>query len=86
MRHLPLIVGIDPIALGYAALYLASDESNYVTGITLPVDAGTNIMHYGVFKGIPPYDTPERKNERQKELYDSFKAWLNEKKQERSTK
>ena len=26
--------------IGYAALYLASDEARFVTGITLPVDGG----------------------------------------------
>ncbi|MEK7397839.1 MAG: SDR family oxidoreductase [Candidatus Poribacteria bacterium] len=83
MRHLPLIVAIDPMALGYSALFLASDESNYITGVTLPVDAGASIIHYGVFRGIPPYDTPERKNERQRELHNQFKTWLEEKKAEK---
>jgi len=79
MRHVPIIVGIDPIALGYAALFLASDESTYITGITLPVDAGTSIIHSGVYKGAPPCETPERKNEYQRELYEKFRAWLDEK-------
>jgi NAD(P)-dependent dehydrogenase (short-subunit alcohol dehydrogenase family) len=82
MRHLPLIVGIDPIALGYAALFLASEESNYITGVTLPVDAGTSIMHCDVYKGFPPCETPERKNEYQRELYKKYKEWIEEKKSE----
>jgi SDR family mycofactocin-dependent oxidoreductase len=31
---------VDPIDVSNAVLYLASDESRYVTGIALPVDAG----------------------------------------------
>lgn len=35
---------VDPVDISNAVLYLASDESRYVTGITLPVDAGvTNL-------------------------------------------
>ena len=30
----------DPIEVAYTCLYLASDESSYVTGIALPVDGG----------------------------------------------
>jgi NAD(P)-dependent dehydrogenase (short-subunit alcohol dehydrogenase family) len=30
----------EPRDIGYAALYLASDEANYVTGAVLPVDGG----------------------------------------------
>ena len=83
MRHLPIIIGIDPIALGYAALFLASDESNYITGVTLPVDAGTSIIHSGVYRGQPPCETPERKDEYQRELSEKFNAWLASKKAER---
>lgn len=32
---------VDPVDISNAILYLASDEGRYVTGITLPVDAGT---------------------------------------------
>lgn len=80
MRHLPLIVGIDPIALGYAALFLASGEASYITGVTLPVDGGTSIIHSGVYKGVPPCETPERKREYQQELYEKYKTWFDEKK------
>ncbi len=83
MRHIPLIVGIDPIALAYAALFLASDESSYITGVTLPVDAGTSIIHPGVYKGEPPCETPERKGEYQQALHEKFKTWLAEKKAEK---
>src|SRR5262249_34680031 len=31
---------VEPEDVSYAVVYLASDESRYVTGITLPVDAG----------------------------------------------
>jgi len=83
MRHLPLIVGVDPIALGYSALFLASDESSYITGVTLPVDAGTSIMHYDVYKGFPPCETPEQKREYQRELHKKYEEWIEEKKQRR---
>ena len=36
----PLRTEGDSWDVGYAALYLASDESRWVNGITLPVDAG----------------------------------------------
>jgi len=31
---------VEPTDISNAVLWLASDESRYVTGITLPVDAG----------------------------------------------
>jgi NAD(P)-dependent dehydrogenase (short-subunit alcohol dehydrogenase family) len=31
---------IDPVDISNAMVYLASDEARYVTGVTLPVDAG----------------------------------------------
>jgi len=77
------IAEIDPIALGHAALFLASDESSYITGVTLPVDAGTSIMHYGVYKGFPPCETPEAKREYQKELHRKYREWIEEKKHDR---
>jgi (+)-trans-carveol dehydrogenase len=39
MHEIP-IGWIEPEDVSYAVLYLASDESRYVTGIALPVDAG----------------------------------------------
>ena len=36
--------------IAYAALFLASDEAKYVTGIALPVDAGMSIQP----PGVPP--------------------------------
>jgi SDR family mycofactocin-dependent oxidoreductase len=34
---------IDPIDISHAVLFLASDESRYITGIQLPVDAGNTL-------------------------------------------
>jgi (+)-trans-carveol dehydrogenase/(-)-trans-carveol dehydrogenase len=31
---------VDPVDISNAVLFLASDEARYVTGVTLPVDAG----------------------------------------------
>jgi SDR family mycofactocin-dependent oxidoreductase len=42
MNALP-IPWVDPVDISNAVLFLASDESRYVTGITLPVDAGAVI-------------------------------------------
>lgn len=36
-----------PDDIGYAALYLASDEPAFVTGIDLPVDGGSSITRSG---------------------------------------
>jgi NAD(P)-dependent dehydrogenase (short-subunit alcohol dehydrogenase family) len=32
-----------PEDIGWAAVYLASDASNYVTGVSIPVDGGNSI-------------------------------------------
>jgi SDR family mycofactocin-dependent oxidoreductase len=34
---------VDPVDISNAVLFLASDESRYITGVTLPVDAGANV-------------------------------------------
>jgi NAD(P)-dependent dehydrogenase (short-subunit alcohol dehydrogenase family) len=39
MNALP-IPWVEPVDISNAVLWLASDESRYVTGVTLPVDAG----------------------------------------------
>jgi NAD(P)-dependent dehydrogenase (short-subunit alcohol dehydrogenase family) len=31
---------VEPVDISNAILFLASDEARYVTGVTLPVDAG----------------------------------------------
>jgi (+)-trans-carveol dehydrogenase len=41
---------VDSDDIAHAAVYLASDEARYVTGITLPVDAGMTIQP----PGVPP--------------------------------
>ncbi|HEX3515530.1 MAG TPA: mycofactocin-coupled SDR family oxidoreductase [Trebonia sp.] len=42
MNALP-IPWVEPVDISNAVLFLASDEGRYVTGVTLPVDAGTVI-------------------------------------------
>jgi NAD(P)-dependent dehydrogenase (short-subunit alcohol dehydrogenase family) len=34
---------VDPVDISNALLFLVSDEGRYITGATLPVDAGTVI-------------------------------------------
>jgi SDR family mycofactocin-dependent oxidoreductase len=45
---------VEPIDISNAVLWLASDESRYVTGVTLPVDAG-----FSVKVGATPAVLPE---------------------------
>lgn len=40
MNALP-IKWVEPVDISNAVLFLASDEARYITGVTLPVDAGT---------------------------------------------
>lgn len=42
MNALP-IRWVEPVDISNAVLFLASDEARYITGVTLPVDAGTLI-------------------------------------------
>jgi NAD(P)-dependent dehydrogenase (short-subunit alcohol dehydrogenase family) len=35
---------VEPADISNAVLWLASDESRYVTGVTLPVDAGNSLL------------------------------------------
>jgi (+)-trans-carveol dehydrogenase len=42
MNALP-IPWVDPVDISNAVLWLASDEARYVTGVTLPIDAGATI-------------------------------------------
>jgi NAD(P)-dependent dehydrogenase (short-subunit alcohol dehydrogenase family) len=42
MNALP-VPWVEPVDISNAVLWLASDESRYVTGVTLPVDAGATI-------------------------------------------
>jgi (+)-trans-carveol dehydrogenase len=42
MNALP-IPWVDPVDISNAVLFLASDEARYITGVPLPVDAGTLI-------------------------------------------
>ncbi|MBO0679904.1 mycofactocin-coupled SDR family oxidoreductase [Mycolicibacterium sp. S2-37] len=39
-HHLP-IPWVDPVDISNAVLFLASDEARFITGVTLPVDAGS---------------------------------------------
>jgi (+)-trans-carveol dehydrogenase len=34
---------VEPVDISNAVLFLASDEARYITGVTLPVDAGALI-------------------------------------------
>jgi len=39
MNALP-VPWVDPMDISNALLFLASDEARYITGVSLPVDAG----------------------------------------------
>ena len=41
MFHMLPIPWVDAIDVSNAVLFLASDESRYVTGVPLPIDAGS---------------------------------------------
>jgi NAD(P)-dependent dehydrogenase (short-subunit alcohol dehydrogenase family) len=42
MNALP-IPWVEPVDISNALLFLASDEARYITGVTLPIDAGATI-------------------------------------------
>ena len=43
--------GCEPEEIAYAALFLASDESSFITGIDLPIDGGfSGVGVYGQIK------------------------------------
>jgi len=44
---------VEPVDISNAILWLASDEARYVTGISVPVDAGWGIQH-NVGHWVPP--------------------------------
>jgi enoyl-[acyl-carrier-protein] reductase (NADH) len=41
------IDAVDPVDISNAVLYLAADSGRYVTGVTLSVDAGFNVVAGG---------------------------------------
>jgi (+)-trans-carveol dehydrogenase len=41
MMHTLPVGWVEPEDISNAVLFLASDESRYVTGVTLPIDAGS---------------------------------------------
>jgi len=82
LRHLPMPVSVDPMAIAHAALYLASDEARFVTGQHLAVDAGLAMIHPGTHTGPPPVETPEAKGIYKKRLQEEFKTWIKKKEEE----
>jgi SDR family mycofactocin-dependent oxidoreductase len=44
LKNLLPVELVEPIDVSNAIMYLVSDEGRYITGVTLPVDAGLNVM------------------------------------------
>lgn len=43
VNAMPDVEAVEAVDISYAVLFLASDESRYVTGLEMPVDAGNTI-------------------------------------------
>jgi (+)-trans-carveol dehydrogenase len=43
MAHMLPIPWVEAVDISHAVLFLASDESRYITGVTLPIDAGSTL-------------------------------------------
>jgi cyclopentanol dehydrogenase len=43
-RFLPIARPAEPVEIAYAAVFLGSDESSYITGQTLPVEGGATAV------------------------------------------
>ena len=41
MMHTLPVPWVEPVDISNAVLFLAADESRYITGVSLPVDAGS---------------------------------------------
>ena len=82
LRHLPMPVSVDPMAIAHAALYLSSEEARYVTGQHLSVDAGLAMIHPGIHSGPPPVESPAAKGEYQERLQRELQSWMDEKEKE----
>ena len=82
LRHLPMPVSVDPMAIAHAALYLSSEEARFVTGQHLTVDAGLAMIHYGMHSGPPPVETPAAKGAYEERFQEEFKVWMEEKEKE----
>jgi len=63
--HVPMLRWGDPAEVANAALWLASDEASFVTGIALPVDGGVSALspQFGIPQPEPlATGVPQRRN------------------------